>query len=409
MKVLHVVNYGWPHVDGYTARSRNIVHAQRRELGIETEVAVSPFPVFARAQDTTLVAEGWGPGQHQVRAVPAPIHAGKRSSLAIPRRLERPTLGLAPGIEGEFRRGLSELVAELRPDVIHSHHPAFIGRAARAVARDFGVPFVYEVRCFNGDYDLDARNPYLRARGHRQNGLEIALARSADQVVTISSGLAARLRRGGVAPGRVNVIRNAVDTTLWTPVPHHPKPGVLRVGYATTFEAIEGLDGLLQAVAAAAPQLAADGHRLEVVLAGAGRDWERIDGLVDELGLRGVVSLPGFLSLAELRALYSELDLFVISRGPAAVASDTTPLKPLEALASGLPLLATDLPAMRELLDGRPGVRFVPANPDGLAEGLLAFADQSWRSAEPADLGDRSWASEVRRYEGVYAAVGAGA
>lgn len=402
MKVLHVLNYGWPHVDGYTARSRNIVHAQRHELGIETEVAVSPFPVFARAQDPSLVALGWGPDQHQVRAVPGP-----ERKVSIPRRFERPTLGLAPGIEGEFRRGLSELVGKLRPDVIHSHHPAFVGRSARAVASEFGLPFVYEVRCFNGDYDLDARNPYLRTRGNRQNGLEMALARSADQVVTISSGLAARLRKAGVAPERVNVIRNAVDTTLWTPVEHRPKHGVVRVGYATTFEAIEGLDGLLQAIAKAAPKIAADGRKLEVVLAGAGRDWDRIDGLVDELGLRDIVSLPGFLSLAELRALYCELDLFVISRGPAAVASDTTPLKPLEALAAGLPLLATDLPAMRELLDGRPGVRFVPANPDGLAEGLLAFAKESWRSAEPADLGDRSWASEIQRYVDVYAAVGA--
>ncbi len=403
MKVLHVVNYGWPHVDGYTARSRNIVHAQRRELGIETEVAVSPFPVFAHAQDPTLRANGWGPDQHQVQSVPAASGAAR----TLLRRLQRPTLGLAPGVEGEFRRGLSELVEEVRPDVIHAHHPAFVGRSAQAVAKDFKVPFVYEVRCFNGDYDLDARNPYFRLRGHRQNSLEMALARSADQVVTISSGLAARLLNAGVAPQKVHVIRNAVDTTLWTPVEHHLEPGVVRVGYATTFEAIEGLDGLLHAVAKAAPKLAATGLTLQVVLAGAGRDWERINSLVDELGLRDVVSLPGFLSLTELRALYSELDLFIISRGPAAVASDTTPLKPLEALAAGLPLLATDLPAMRELLNGRPGVRFVPATPEGLAEGILAFAEDSWRSPVPADLGDRSWANEVRRYADVYAAVGA--
>lgn len=405
MRVLHVVNYGWPHVDGYTARGRSLTTAQAAELGIDVQVAVSPFGTFARATDPELTTPVWGPGQHQVLAVPAPrVPSSVRSRLAP---YERPALHLAPFAEDAFARGLDQLVTQIRPDVVHAHHPAYVGRAARKVARRRGLPLVYEVRCFNGDYDLDARNPYVLARGHAQNRLELALARSADQVVTISDGLAARLVDGGVPQAKVTVVRNAVDTSLWTPLDRTTEPGVLRVGYATTFEAMEGLDNLVEAAALARGPLADRGLRLSVVLAGAGRDWDRISDLVRDRGLGDTVSLPGFLRLPELRALYAGLDLFVVPRRAAAVATDTTPLKPLEALAAGLPVLATDLPALRELMAGHTQVRHVPPTPAGLADGLLSFASEPWQVEGVPDLGERSWARQVHRYTAVYDAVGA--
>ncbi len=389
MKILHLVNYGWPYVDGYTARSRSLVSAQRGELGLDAVVAVSPYTPFARARDPELVADGWGPQQRQLPGGPA-------------RRGERPALGVAPVSARSFRRGLQDLVDELAPDVVHAHHPAFVGRVGLAVAHSRGLPFVYELRCFNGDYDLDSRHPYLRARGHRQNHLELALARAADQVVTISDGLAGRLVDGGVDRDRVSVVRNAVDTALWPPLPPADHPGVLRIGYATTFEAIEGLDLLVEAAGATRDRLAEAGLRLEVVLAGTGRDWDRIRDLVAEAGLTETVLLPGFLTRERLQRFYADLDLFVVPRRPAVVATDTTPLKPLEALASARPLLTTDLPALRELLAGQPGVRHVPASAAGLTEGILAFAAEPWHSPDPVDLGERSWAAEVQRYRAVY-------
>ena len=406
MRVLHVLNYGWPHVDGYTARSRCLVAAQRGELGLDARVAVSPYPPFARAADPELTADGWGPGQVPVPPRPDPrVPAPVRAALA---GLQRPALGLAPLAEGAFRRGLAEVVQALAPDVVHAHHPAYVGRAALAVARGHGLPLVYELRCFNGDYDLDARNPYVLARGRRQNALELALCRAADHVVTISTGLAARVVAGGVPERRVSVVRNAVDTARWRPLERTGEPGTLRVGYATTFEAIENLDGLVAAVRIARGALAARGVRLEVVLAGAGRDWERIKAAVEAAGLVGTIALPGFLRLPELHRLYARLDLFVVPRRAAVVAADTTPLKPLEALATGLPILATDLPALRELLAGQAGVRHVPATPQGLADGLVAFAGAPWAPSGPPDLGERSWSVQVHRYLPAYAAVGAG-
>ena len=400
-----MVNYGWPHVDGYTVRGRCLVSAQRRGLGIDAVVAASPFPVFARAADPDLVVDGWGPGQRQVVADRGWLSRRTPGALL---GLQRPTLGLAPAAETAYRRGLARVVDEVAPDVVHAHHPAYVGRGALAVARERGLPFVYELRCFNGDYDLDGRNPYLLARGRRQNALELALCRAADHVVTIADGLAERVVAGGVPAGRVSVVRNAVDADRFAPRDRSDHdPGVLRVGYATTFEVIEGLDVLVEAAALARDRLRERGRRLQVEVAGTGRDIERITALVRERGLGDVVSLPGFVPMAGMPGWYAGLDLFVVPRRAAAVAAATTPLKPLEALATGLPLLVSDLPAMRELLAGQPGVRFVAAQARPLADALLAFAERPWTPDEPADLHDRSWASEVHRYPAVYEAAAA--
>jgi len=151
--------------------------------------------------------------------------------------------------------------------------------------------------------------------------------------------------------------------------------------------------------------LAARGVSLEVVLAGTGRDWGRIQQLVAKAGLESVIHLPGFLTREAMHQFYGDLDLFVVPRRPAAVSTDTTPLKPLEALANGRPLLTTDLPALRELLSDQAAVRFVPATASGLAAGILDFADEPWDPQTAVDLGERSWAHEVHRYRDVYGHV----
>lgn len=398
MRILHVLNYGWPRIDGYAIRSFGMLTAQRRQLGADVRVVVSPYPPFARAEDRELRSEAWGP-EVQVRA--------GEETPARPRwadRVERPALGIAPWRRAEFAAALERIVDEVEPDVVHAHHPHYVGAPAITIARTRGIPAVYELRCFNGDYDLDARNPYVRARGHRVNRLELSACRGADAVVTISDGLRRRIVAGGVAPERVFVVRNSVDDERFRPrATVRAADGTLHVGYATTFEKIEGLDVLVRAAAAARDAVAAGGRRLRVTLAGTGRDHARIAALVADLGLDDTVALPGFVPYERMPELLHGLDLFVVSRRAAAVAADTTPLKPLEALAAGLPLLCTDLPALRELLGDRAQVRFVAPGERGLADGLAAFARAPWPGDPDGDVGERTWRAEVERYRGVYA------
>ena len=394
MRVLHVLNYAWPVIDGYTVRSIGLISAQKRHLGLAVDIAVSPFAPFTTAADPSFRTAEWGP-EHQVNLGRQP---------GVPSRWERPGIGLSPTTSARFRHELADLVVGLRPDLIHAHHPHYIGSAAMRVAKAHRLPFVYELRCINGDYDREASDPYRRLRGRWQNLLEHALCRQASAIVTISSGLKDRLVGAGAAPERVHIVRNSVDPGLFAPAePLRERTDTLRVGYATTFETMENLEGVVRAAAIAAPKLVAMGRKLEMVLAGTGRDWTRIDALVRSLGLEALVELAGFVPYRAMPDFYRDLDLFLIPRKAAPVSQDTTPLKPLEAMACGLPLLCSDLPAMRELLSGRDDVRFVGSDPQALADGLLAFARTPWRGG--GVLAERNWSSEIRRYEAIYAAA----
>ncbi len=399
-RVLHVFNYAWPRIDGYVVRSMGLVMAQQRHLGIEVAVAVSPFAPLAKAADPDFRSPLWGPGLQIEATDYADAEPGGVEGALRP--LERPPLGLAPFTFPVYRRELRSIIRRLEPDLVHAHHPHYNAEPARTAAAALGVPFVYELRCFNGDYDLDHDSAYFRARGRWLNALERRLCRRANTIVTISDGLKDRIVRAGVPAERVFVVRNSVNTELFTPPAEATPPGAtIRVGYATTFEQMEGLDIFVEAAARAADRLRKQGRALEVTIAGTGRDWDRIDGLVRELGLEDTVRLPGFVPYGQMPDFYRSLDLFVVPRRHAVVSADTTPLKPLEALASGLPLLVSDLPAMRELLAARPDVRFFEPNAGALADALVGFADAPWQGT--GDIEERSWKREIRTYEQVYA------
>ncbi len=208
--MLHVFNYAWPYVDGYTVRSAGLVRAQRGTLRSETLHAVSPFAPLARGRDECFQPDGWGPTVQ--RDIPAPTRAGGLDPIDW----QRPGIGLAPRSNQHFRRGLRELVADFQPDIVHAHHPHYNARPALAVARELKVPSIYELRCFNGDYDRDKGFSAI-LRGRRSNALERAACRAADGCVTIGGALADRVRGFGVEP--VHIVRNSVDTDLFRPSP----------------------------------------------------------------------------------------------------------------------------------------------------------------------------------------------
>jgi len=384
--ILHLVNYGWPHIDGYTVRTSGLVTAQHRDLGLDTRVTTGPFAAFARAGDPDFSTDAWHDGQ---------LTVGRTTGW------ERPGLGLAPISRASTADELVGIAKATDAQLIHVHHPHYLAAPARLAADRLGIPMVYELRCFNGDYDLDRRNPYFsRIRGPLFNRHEYRQARAADAVVTISDGLADRLTgEGGVDD--VTIVRNSVDTTVFVPGQSSTARSEDRVvvGYATTFEPIESLDVLIDALAIARSTLRAE-LDLHAVIAGTGRDADRIRAHRDAVADAAWLDLPGFVPFSTMPAFLDALDVFVVPRGDAAVVQHTTPLKPLEALACGVPVVSTDLPALHELFGDHPAVRFTGTDAASMAEGIVAEA-RARRRADPADL-DRAWRTEVEKYRPIY-------
>ncbi len=131
---------------------------------------------------------------------------------------------------------------------------------------------------------------------------------------------------------------------------------------------------------AAAAQLRAGGHRLHLAIAGDGEQRQALERQAEDLGLGSSVTFLGRVPDDDLPALYRAADVFVLpTRSLEGFGMVTA-----EALASGLPVLATNAGASGEVLAGVGGARLVPPEqPQALAEALAAMLDdpEALRSA----------------------------
>ncbi|HAK91250.1 MAG TPA: glycosyltransferase WbuB, partial [Massilia timonae] len=122
-----------------------------------------------------------------------------------------PVLNQKQVIDGLVRR-LSEIIPQIKPDVLHAHSPSLNAIAALKAGKKFGIPVVYEVRAFWEDAAVDhgtSTEGGLRYRLTR--ALETHALRQADAVTTICEGLRRDIVARGIPADKITVIPNAVD------------------------------------------------------------------------------------------------------------------------------------------------------------------------------------------------------
>jgi PEP-CTERM/exosortase A-associated glycosyltransferase len=359
-RLLHVLDHSLPLQSGYTFRTLAILAAQR-SLGWETHHLTSPKHGPSPAPDELI--DGW-------RFLRTPF-ARARPDLPVWRELR--------AMQATARR-LDGLVAELQPTALHAHSPLLNGYPALRVARRRGLPLIYEVRAFWEDAAVDqgtAREGDLRYRLTR--ALETRLMRRADAVVAICDGLRRDiLARGGIAAEKVTVAPNAVDASRFT-TERRVDPELRRrlglqdasavLGFIGSIYPYEGLELLIGAL----PDLLRREPMARLLIVGGGPAEPRVRGLVDRLGLAGQVALPGRVPHGEVGRYYDLVDLFVYPRLPMRLTELVTPLKPLEAMASGRIVVASDVGGHRELVaDGRTGFLFRAGDRGALVDTLHA-------------------------------------
>jgi glycosyltransferase involved in cell wall biosynthesis len=395
LRVLHLVTNALPHTNaGYTQRTHKIAAAQR-EAGMDVHVVTrAGYPLVKGVPDPRTLVRVDGIPYHRLLPWTAPADAAQE---------------LAAGV----RLG-SELVEALRPDVLHAasnHHNA---RLALELGRRFGLPVVYEVRGFLEESWL-SRDPSRSVddafyRAERASETECMLA--ADLVVTLGEAMRADIEARGVPRERLLVVPNAVDASFLAPLP--PGAGVRAelgiggedfvVGTTTSCFGYEGLDTLLEAVALMRER----GEAAHALVVGDGPELPALRSLADSLGLEGAAHFTGRVPAARVRDHHAALDVFAVPRRDERVCRLVTPLKPVEAMAGGLPVVASDLPALREIVE--PGVtgELIPAGESAtLADVLtkLAYSREkriSYGSAGRDLVGDRTWAEAAYRYNQAY-------
>ena len=391
MRILHVLDHGLPLQSGYTFRTRAIMKAQ--------------------------LACGW-----QVAAVTGPRQGGSPAPVetidgltfhrTTARRRHGP-LGEAAGLMA-FARRIGAAAEAFRPDILHAHSPVIDAVAALWVARRQRLPLVYEIRAFWEDAAVgNGTGTEGSVRYRATRALESWAVRRADAVAVICEGLRGDLVKRGLSPDKILVSPNGVDMGLFGAPPSRDAALAAElgladaevVGFIGSFYDYEGLDDLI----AAMPALIAARPSVRLLLVGGGPMEGALKAQAAASPATHAIRFVGRVPHEEVERYYGLVDILAYPRKRMRLTDLVTPLKPLEAMAQGRLVAASDVGGHRELIhDGATGTLFAPDSPPAIAAGLAAlFADRSgWdrrRAAARAFVEvERNWSSNISRYAPVY-------
>jgi PEP-CTERM/exosortase A-associated glycosyltransferase len=393
MKVLHILDHSIPLHSGYTFRTLSILREQRR-LGWETCHLTSPKQTGATLP--LELVDGWE--FHRTMA-PAVTRLPGVGEWALMRQLEH---------------RLIEVAVQSRPQLLHAHSPVLNALPALRVGRRLGIPVVYEVRAFWEDAAVDHGSTTEGSIRYRlTRAMETWALRRVDHVFTICEGLREDIVARGIPAEKVTVIPNAVDIASFEPG-GTPDAGLKAqlglqnasvVGFIGSFYAYEGLDLLLDAF----PAMLARRPDVRILLVGGGPQDAALKAQAARLGIADKVVFTGRVPHEQVQRYYDLVDVLAYPRHSMRLTELVTPLKPLEAMAQGRLLVASDVGGHKELIRHQEtGLLFQAGNAEALAGAvvdLLARVDQ-WPALRSAGRRfverERNWAASVARYQAPY-------
>jgi glycosyltransferase involved in cell wall biosynthesis len=402
-RVLHLVNDALPATSaGYTIRTHEIALAQR-EAGLDPHVATrAGYPVTQGRFDGRRLVDLDGVPYHRL----LPWRMPGRADILASRDIE-----LADG-----------LTRQLRPAVLHAASNYANARLALALRERYGLPVVYEVRGFWEDTWL-SRYPDAAERAkselyQRNRDLETRCMLAADLVVTLGEAMRDEIVARGVPAEKIEIVPNAVSAEFLKPLPDATtlreelgiKPDEPVVGEVTSLVPHEGIGTLLEATAI----LRARGVPARALIVGDGPERAALQRQAARAGLAEAAVFPGRVPAAKVRQFHALLDVFVVPRTPDRVCQLVTPLKPVEAMASGLCVVTSEVKALNEIVKHEvTGMQTVPQDPVSLADCLerLLYSPDIRRklgdNAREWAARDRTWAHNAARYRDAYARLGA--
>jgi glycosyltransferase involved in cell wall biosynthesis len=402
-RVLHIVNDALPTTSaGYTIRTHEIVLAQQ-SAGLDPHVVTrAGFPVTQGTLDSRRLVTLDGIPYHRLLPWRLPSRADKAAGLAL--------------------QMATRLTEQLRPAVLHAASNYANAVIALAIGKKYGLPVVYEVRGFWEDTWL-SRHPdgagLASSELYRRNrDLETRCMLAADLVVTLGEAMREEIVARGVPADKVLIVPNAVSEDFLQPL---PDAGALRkklgiapnehvVGEVSSLVPHEGIGTLLEAT-----RLLKDrGLPVRALIVGDGPERPALQRQAADLGLGEAAIFTGRVPAAKVREFHALLDIFVVPRTPDRVCQLVTPLKPVEAMASGLCVVTSEVRALAEII--KPdvtGALTIPQDPVALADSLeLLVCSPDIRrklgnNAREWVARDRTWAHNAARYRDAYARLGA--
>ena len=260
-------------------------------------------------------------------------------------------------------------------DLIHVHgHPYLSSLLAAKIAKRYGKPLV-----------LTQHNTFIEYESSLWDHVEwlndCAIGRQvlkeADKIVVVSNATRNYVLSLGADPEKIHVLHNGVDVNRFQPLTKvkdgmRKKLGISKGStIVITVRRIvykNGIDTLIESAKKAIKR----NPRLVFLVVGKGPDFEKVKEKIEQLGMQENLKLTGFVSDEELPLYYNAADFFVLP----SKSGEGLPLVALEAMACGLPVIATNVGGISEIMKEDYGKLVPPNSPDSLAEAIVEFSQR---------------------------------
>ena len=268
------------------------------------------------------------------------------------------------------------LTRRWRPDVSIAFFGIPCGPVAYTLKAICGIPYILSLR----GGDVPGFQPYDLARYHRLMKPAIRfLWRQAACVVANSQGLR-DLAQSTEPAMTIYVIPNGIDVERFRPEGLPDRNTPVRLLYVGRLTYQKGLDVFIQALRRLDSKI-----QFEVELVGDGNARRPLERMAREFGLVDRLHFAGWLDRTEVPQRYQLADIFVLPSRDEGMANVI-----LEAMASGLPVIATDVAGSRELVrHGKTGLLIPRENPVALAQAITDLATDAQERAHMGQAGRR--------------------
>ncbi|MGH8145753.1 MAG: TIGR03088 family PEP-CTERM/XrtA system glycosyltransferase [Rhodanobacteraceae bacterium] len=270
-----------------------------------------------------------------------------------------------------------KVLKELKPDLVHTYNIGALDTVP--VAKLAGVS-----RIVHAERGRDASDPHGENRRYRN--LRRWLSPFIDRYLAVSKDLQEWLtEKVGIDPSRVVCIPNGIDVASFAVAPSKKEvrpllgsfapPGTILIGTVGRLDSVKDQAGLISAFKLLCESLPGMREHLRLAIAGEGPQRPALEAQIGRLGLEAQVCLLG--NRTDVSALLPEFDIFALSS-----IAEGMPGVLLEAMAAGLPAVATDVGGVSEVVSSGITGLLVPAgNPQSLAEALAKYVcDEALRS-----------------------------
>jgi glycosyltransferase involved in cell wall biosynthesis len=288
------------------------------------------------------------------------LHSLPELSKADPDAYERAALAA----NGELREALAAEWEQGAFDFIYERQSLW-SFAGMEFAREKTVPSVLEVNAPLMEEQVEQRTLLHRAAAEEA---VMRTFRSANVITAVSRQLAHILEQHPSALGKIQVVPNAVNSARFVSAsPAFVKAGAFVVGFVGMLKARHGLTSLIESFTIIAQQ----STKAFLLVVGSGSEREYLEREIAARGLGSRVHFTGSVAPEFVPAYLASMDL-ALAPYPPLTQFYSSPLKVFEYMAAGLPIVASRIGQVGELIrHGETGLLVAPGNPIAMAQAVF--------------------------------------